>query len=192
MKQTKLTSKGEFRPDGNVVEAIRYWFGATDYNHAEIADEGGFYGQQQFFLSNQKEGRVEVQFRPFDLRFAALTVALGVQSSREKLDAPGLEGGLFDPNTTHSIAGYMFNELRFNATQRLQLAGRIESNTVKGTVPDLFVDPDASIWREPIVHAAQRLCWLPAGSAGRSGRERDLSACRAGAARTGIAVARRA
>ena len=147
MKQTKLTSKGEFRPDGNVVEAIRYWFGATDYNHAEIADEGGFYGQQQFFLSNQKEGRVEVQFRPFDLRFAALTVALGVQSSREKLDAPGLEGGLFDPNTTHSTAGYMFNELRFNATQRLQLAGRIESNTVKGTVPDLFVDPDASIWR---------------------------------------------
>ena len=38
-----------------------------------------------------------------------------MQSSREKLDAPGLEGGLFDPNTTHSIAGYMFNELRFNA-----------------------------------------------------------------------------
>jgi iron complex outermembrane receptor protein len=148
MKQTKLTSKGEFRPDGYVVDAIRYWFGATDYKHAEIADEGGFYGEQQLFLSNQKEGRVEVQFRPFDLRFAALTVALGVQTSREKLDTPGLEGGLFDPNTTRSVAGYMFNEFRFNATQRMQLAGRIESNTVTGNVPDLFVNPDVNIWRD--------------------------------------------
>lgn len=148
MKQTKLTSKGEFRPDSHAIEAIRYWFGATDYKHAEIADEGGFYGEQQYFLSNQKEGRVEVQLQPFDLRFASLTVALGVQASREKLDAPGLEGGLFDPNTTRSVAGYMFNELRFNATQRLQLAGRIESNVVKGAVPDLFVDPDVNIWRD--------------------------------------------
>lgn len=148
MKQTKLTSKGEFRPDGHAIEAIRYWFGATDYKHAEIADEGGFYGEQQYFLSNQKEGRIEVQLQPFDLRFAALTVGLGVQASRERLDAPGLEGGLFDPNTTRSVAGYMFNELRFNATQRLQLAGRIESNVVKGAVPDLFVDPDANIWRD--------------------------------------------
>lgn len=148
MKQSKLTSKGEFRPDAGVIEAIRYWFGATDYKHAEIADEGGFYGEQQYFLSNQKEGRVEVQLQPFDLRFAALTTAVGVQMSREKLDAPGLEGGLFDPNTTRSFAGYMFNELRFNATQRMQLSGRIESYNVKGMVPDLFVDDSVNIWRD--------------------------------------------
>jgi iron complex outermembrane receptor protein len=148
MKQTKLTSKGEFRPDGYAIEAIRYWFGATDYKHAEIADEGGFYGEQQYFLSNQKEGRVEVQFQPFDLRFAALSVAIGVQTSREKLDAPGIEGGLFDPNTTRSIAGYLFNEFRFNATQRMQLASRIEQNVVKGAVPDLFVDDSINIWRD--------------------------------------------
>ncbi|MGE3990691.1 TonB-dependent receptor plug domain-containing protein, partial [Pseudorhodoplanes sp.] len=148
MKQSKLTSKGEFRPESAGIEAVRYWFGATDYKHAEIADEGGFYGEQQYFLSNQKEGRVEIQFQPFDLRFAAITNALGVQMSREKLDAPGLEGGLFDPNTTNSVAGYMFSELRFNAMQRMQLSGRIENYTVKGAVPDLFVDPDVSIWRD--------------------------------------------
>ena len=148
MKQTKLTSKGEFRPDGYAVDAIRYWFGATDYKHAEIADEGGFYGEQQRFLSNQKEGRIEVQFHPFDLRFASLTTALGLQMSREKLDAPGREGGLFDPNTTRSVAGYIFNELRFNETQRMQLSGRIESSNVKGTIPDFFVDPDVSLWRD--------------------------------------------
>lgn len=148
LKQTKLTSKSEFRPDGYAIEAIRTWFGATDYKHAEIADEGGFYGEQQYFLSNQKEGRAEIQFRPLDLRFAALTTALGLQMSREKLDAPGIEGGLFDPNTTRSIAGYMFNELRFNDTQRMQLAGRVERYVVKGAVPDLFVDDSVNIWRE--------------------------------------------
>jgi iron complex outermembrane receptor protein len=148
MRQEKLTSKGEYRPDSYAIDAIRYWFGTTDYRHAEIADEGGFYGPQQHFLSNQKEGRVEVQFRPLDLRFAALTTALGVQMSREKLDAPGVEGGLFDPNTTRSIAGYMFNEFRFNDVQRMQLAGRIESSVVKGAVPDLFVDDTVNIRRD--------------------------------------------
>ncbi len=85
MKQTKLTSKGEFRPDGYVVEAIRYWFGSTDYKHAEIADEGGFYGEQQY-LSEQPEGRraSRSSFDPFDLRFAALTVALGVSGKPGK------------------------------------------------------------------------------------------------------------
>jgi iron complex outermembrane receptor protein len=148
MKQEKLTGKGEIRPDSNGVEAIRYWFGSTDYRHAEIANEGGFYGEQQWFLSNQKEVRVETQLQPFDLRFAALTTAIGLQLGRENLDAPGLEGGLFDPNTTRSIAGYMFNELRFNATQKMQLSGRIESNNVTGAVPDLFVDPDVNIARD--------------------------------------------
>lgn len=148
MKQSKFTGKGEVRPNSNGIEAIRYWFGSTSYRHAEIADEGGFYGEQQWFFSDQKEVRVETQLQPFDLRFAALTTAIGLQLGREKLDAPGLEGGLFDPNTTRSIAGYMFNELRFNATQRMQLSGRIESNNVTGAVPDLFVDPDVNIARD--------------------------------------------
>jgi iron complex outermembrane receptor protein len=147
MKQSKFTGKGEIRPDSNGVEAIRYWFGSTDYRHAEIADEGGFYGEQQWFLSNQKEARIETQLQPFDLRFAALTTAIGLQLGQEKLDAPGVEGGLFDPNTTRSIAGYIFNELRFNATQKMQLSGRIESNRVIGSVPDLFIDPDLTIAR---------------------------------------------
>ena len=148
MRQTKVTSKGEFRPEASAVEAVRFWLGTTDYKHAEIANEGGFEGPQQRFLSKQKEGRVEVQLRPFQTAFGALTSAMGVQASGEDLDAPGLEGGLFDPNTTRSIAGYMFNEWQLTALTRMQLAGRIEQNEVKGMVPDLFVDPDVSIWRE--------------------------------------------
>jgi iron complex outermembrane receptor protein len=148
MRQTKITSKGEFRPDSSGIEAVRFWLGSTDYRHVEIADEGGFEGPQQLFTSRQKEARTEIQFRPFDLRFATLTSALGVQGFAENLDAPGTEGGLFDPNTTRSIAGYLFNEFRFNATQRMQLAGRIEQNVVKGAIPDLFVNDQVNITRD--------------------------------------------
>ncbi len=60
----------------------------------------------------------------------------------------GREGGLFDPNTTRSIAGYMFNEFRFNDPLRMQLAGRIEQNEVKGTSPDLFIDETVNLVRD--------------------------------------------
>jgi iron complex outermembrane receptor protein len=151
MRQNKVTSKGEFRPDGYGVDAMRFWLGSTDYRHAELANENGFDGPQQYFFSRQKEARAEIQFRPADLRFATLTTAIGGQGASENLDAPGAPGagnGLFDPNTTRSLAGYMFNELRFNATQRMQLAGRIETNTVKGAVPDLFIDETTNIVRQ--------------------------------------------
>jgi iron complex outermembrane receptor protein len=149
MHQDKVTSKGEFRPDGYGIEAVRFWLGSTDYRHAELANENGFDGPQQYFFSTQKEARTEIQFRPLDLRFATLTTAIGGQGFSENLSAPGVGNpGLFDPNTTRSLAGYMFNELRFNPTQRLQLAGRIEANEVKGAVPDMFVDETANISRE--------------------------------------------
>ena len=34
--QTKITAKGEYRPDAAAIEAIRFWAGATDYKHNEI------------------------------------------------------------------------------------------------------------------------------------------------------------
>ena len=71
MNQTKVTSKGEYRPPGSAIEAIRFWAGATDYKHNELANEGGFDGIQQTFTNKEQEGRVEVQLVPFDLRFAA-------------------------------------------------------------------------------------------------------------------------
>ena len=143
-----MTSKGEFRSDFGIIDAIRFWLGSTHYKHDEIADEGGSYGIQQTFTSREKEGRVEIQLQPFDLRFAQLTSALGVQASGQDLAAPGAEGGLFDPNRTRSIAGYLFNEFAFNAASRMQLAGRIERVDVQGAAPDLLADPLASIARE--------------------------------------------
>ncbi len=147
MNQTKVISKGEYRPQSSGVDAVRFWLGTSDYKHDELANEGGFDGVQQTFTNKSQEGRVEVQLMPFDLRFAALTTALGVQASNVRLTAPGVAGGLFDPNHTTSAAGYMFNEFRFSETLRMQLSGRLEQVNVKGTgfefPPDLLpvLDP---------------------------------------------------
>jgi iron complex outermembrane recepter protein len=148
MQQTKLMSKGEFRPQAAAIEAIRFWAGTTDYQHDELANEGGFDGIQQTFTNKEHEGRLEVQFAPLDMRFATLTTAIGTQGAQTTLAAPGAEGGLFDPNRATSAAAFMFNEFKFNPTQRMQIAGRIEQVDVKGSVPDLFVDPNVNIERD--------------------------------------------
>lgn len=154
MKQTKVTSKGEFRPLSSGIDAVRFWLGATDYKHNELglADPAnlGSDGIRQTFTNKEQEARVEVQLTPFDLRFATLTTALGVQAWHQRLTAPGDAGdasGLFDPNRSTSLAGFTFNEFRFSDTLRMQVSGRIEKVNVKGTSPDLLVDPDLPLQR---------------------------------------------
>ncbi len=145
MRQTKVTGKGEYRPPSSFIEAIRFWAGVTDYKHHERANENDFDGIQQTFTNKEQEGRIEVQLRPVDLRFAALTSAFGVQAAHQQLTAPGLEGGLFDPNRTRSVAGFLFNELKFTDALRMQVAGRIEQVDVTGSTPNLFVDPSIAL-----------------------------------------------
>lgn len=145
MRQTKITSRGEYRPPSSYVEAIRFWAGVTDYKHHELANEGGFDGVQQTFTSKEQEGRIEIQLAPLDLPFATLTSAFGAQAAHQRLTAPGLEGGLFDPNRTRSVAGFLFNELKLTNSLRMQVAGRIEQVRVTGSMPDLFIDPAAAM-----------------------------------------------
>ena len=72
-------------------------------------------------------GRVETQLAPFDLRFATMTTALGVQAGHQQLtafgDTPGPFSGLYDPNSNRRVAGYIFNEFKL-------------SDTLKGKSPD--------------------------------------------------------
>jgi iron complex outermembrane receptor protein len=120
---------------------VRFWASATDYKHHELANEGGFNGVQQTFTNRSEEGRVETTLTPFNLRFATLTTAIGVQAARTKLAAIATEGGgLLDPNETRSVAGYVFNEFRFSDTLRAQIAGRIEQVTVDGTATNFPAD----------------------------------------------------
>ena len=105
-RQTKVTSKGEYRPYGTAIDTVRFWLGVTDYKHNELglADPADPFsdGIRQTFTNKEQEGRLEVTFLPFDLRFAALTTALGVQAGHQDLtapgDTPGQFSGLFDPN----------------------------------------------------------------------------------------------
>jgi iron complex outermembrane receptor protein len=148
MRQTKLSAKGELRPQASAVDTIRFWLGYSDYRHDELANENGFDGVQQSFISRSHEARIEVQLAPVNVGKAVLTTALGVQGAHQKLEAPGVEGGLFDPNRTTSLAAYMFNELRLSPLLRMQFAGRIEGVNVTGSVPDVFVDPTFAIARD--------------------------------------------
>jgi iron complex outermembrane receptor protein len=155
--QTKVTSKGEFRPQSSAIEAIRFWAGATDYKHNEIgfatAGDPTTDGIRQTFTSKDQEGRVEVQFAPFRANFAAITTAVGVQASHQEITAPSPDdpgsplNGLMDPNRNTRVAGYIFNEFQFNPSTKAQIAGRIEQVNLNGmtpsVIPDTFADTTA-------------------------------------------------
>lgn len=153
-RETKLTSKGEYRPMAGGVDAVRFWYGFTDYMHREIGLEDSADLNStivhQTFTNKEHEGRVEVQFLPFNLRFAQLTTALGVQAGQQALtapgDAPGPLSGLFDPNDNRRVAGYMFNEFKLSDWTKAQVAGRIEHVKLSGNTPDFPADfvPDGN------------------------------------------------
>jgi iron complex outermembrane receptor protein len=135
--QTKVLSKGEWRAPNSFIDAIRFWGGATDYKHNEIglADPTNLAtdGIRQTFTNKEQEGRVEAQLAPFNLRFATLTTALGVQGGHQELTAPSPDNaGLWDPNSNRRIAGYIFNEFKFSEATKAQIAGRIERVELSG------------------------------------------------------------
>jgi iron complex outermembrane receptor protein len=136
--QTKVLTKGEWRAPASAIDALRFWGGITDYKHNELglADDTdpGSDGIRQTFTNKEQEGRVEAQLTPFNLRFASLTTAIGVQGGHQELTAPSPDGiGLWDPNNNSRIAGYMFNEFKFSETTKTQIAGRIEHVDLSGT-----------------------------------------------------------
>jgi iron complex outermembrane receptor protein len=138
--ETKITAKGEYRPMTGGVDAVRFWFGATDYHHNEIGllDPADLStdGVRQTFTNKEQEGRVEVQLLPFNLRFATLTTALGLQAGHQELTAPSPDNaGLWDPNNSHRVAGYMFNEFAFSPFTKAQVAGRVEQVNLHGSTP---------------------------------------------------------
>src|SRR4051794_12748654 len=163
--QTKFAAKGEYRPDAAAIDAIRFWAGAVDYKHNEIglldpADLSTL-GVRQTFTNKEQEGRLEVQLMPFNVRFATVTTAFGLQGGHQELTAPSpdnpgaLFNGLWDPNNNTRIAGYVFNELKFSEQTRAQIAGRIEHVDLHGSTPDFPADflpdgnPQFSIARNP-------------------------------------------
>lgn len=149
-RQTRVNVKGEYRPDSPVVDAVRFWLGAADYKHNELgledATDPASDTIHQTFTSKAQEGRVELQFMPFDIRFVEMTTGVGLQAGHQELTASSPENsgalynGLFDPNANSRVAAYVFNELRFSSATKAQLAGRIEHVRLDGTIPDFPLD----------------------------------------------------
>ena len=76
-------------------------------------------GVRQTFTNKEQEGRLEITLKPFNLRFAEMTTAIGVQAGHQELTAPSPDNpgsplnGLWDPNNNRRVAGYIFNEFKF-------------------------------------------------------------------------------
>jgi iron complex outermembrane receptor protein len=69
-----------------------------------------------------------------------LTSIAGIQISNRQLAGISFEGdNLLEPNTTDSIGGYLFEELRLTPALRLQASGRVENDNVSGSMyADIF------------------------------------------------------
>ena len=151
MQQDKIMSKGEWRVNSNGIEAIRYWFGASDYQHNEVSPEGEIGAR---FLNKEQEGRIEVEHQAFATSLGELRGAAGIQIGHSKTTGLAFEDdadNLLEPSTTDQVAGFMFEELQVSRYLRLQAAGRIENTTVDGLGWTDVTDPD-----NPVVFQGER------------------------------------
>ncbi len=120
--QDKVMVKGEWRPNRSGIEAVRLWFGASDYAHDELAihgaheeehgheaeheheheehahehehDEhgGGGFTLGSRFTNKEQEGRMELQHLPVASRFGPLSGAFGVHWSDRDTRGQSFEG----------------------------------------------------------------------------------------------------
>ncbi len=142
MIQTRLTSKGEIRFDGSVVDNVRFWLGGSLYRHNEQALDAGQFQTAATFRNQELEARVETAFRPLATPIGTLNSVFGIQLGGQRLGTSGEAGGLIAPANTRTAAAFLFNELAFTPTTRLQGSVRIEQARVGGTASSFPADFD--------------------------------------------------
>ena len=134
MQQTKITSKGEFRPDSSAIDVVRFWLGAVEYHHDEIGiGDDGIDGVQATFNNHAQEAKAEVQFMPMTTPLGTLISSVGTQFDHQQIDTAGDAGSLLGSARTNRGAAYFFNELWLTDTLRTLLAGRVETVRLDGT-----------------------------------------------------------
>lgn len=145
LAQQKVQARGEWRPRAYGVDAIRFWFGASDYKHDELArHDGDEFEVGSRFSNREQEGRVEVQHAPMASSLGELTGAIGIQIGHRQTRGQSFEGeSLLEPARTNSLAAFWFEELK--ATNRLsyQAALRVERTNVDGFGWTDVTDPNA-------------------------------------------------
>jgi iron complex outermembrane recepter protein len=151
MEQQKVLARGEWRVRDFGLEAVRFWFGASDYAHDELAIHDPAI-ETEFevgsrFTNTEQEARVELQHLPVGTALGELTGAIGAQWGSRDTRGQSFEGeSLLEPVTTDSVAAFWFEELSLTPSIKLQAAARIEHTAVDGSGWDAFTedpgDPD--------------------------------------------------
>jgi len=146
LEQTKIASRGEYRPDAAAIAAVRYWLGYSDYRHDEVNLNsialGDFQTIGATFKNRQTEGKFEFETQPVSTPLGALTSIVGTQLAHQRLDTLGQ--AILLPAQTTTAAAYAFEELKHTDTLRTQFAGRIEAVNVAGTAfefPSSYLPP---------------------------------------------------
>ncbi len=147
LEQTKLTSKGEFRPQSSAIDVVRFWLGAVEYHHDELGlDEAGLDGVRATFNNHAQEAKTEVTFMPITTPLGTLISSVGTQFDHQQIDTAGDAGSLLGSARTNRGAAYVFNEFWLTDTLRTLLAGRVETVRLDGTAgvfpPALVPPPD--------------------------------------------------
>jgi iron complex outermembrane recepter protein len=164
--QDKVLAKGEWRPGAAGIDAIRFWFGASDYEHSELAIEDPLVDDEfevgSLFTNREQEARIELQHMPVATGFGAMSGAIGAHVDNRKTRGQSFEGdSLLEPAHTTSIAAFLFEELAVNRLLRLQGAARIESVRVDGSGWS-----DVSVPAAPVVFDGDRNFTPVSASAG--------------------------
>lgn len=132
--QDRFMAKGEWRVRSSGIDAVRFWFGASDYEHDEWAKhDGPDFEVHQTFTNKEQEARVEIQHLPIGTTLGEFTGAIGAQWGNRNTRGQAFEGeSLLEPAHTQSIAAFWFEELAVTRRLTLQAAARIEHTTVDG------------------------------------------------------------
>mgnify|MGYP001068976539 CR=1 FL=1 len=142
--QDKWSSRGEWRINDHGIDALRYWFGITDYRHHEVNVVGGANVIGSVFKNREWEARAELTHMPVETRIGTLRGALGLQWGDRRLSAVKTTGVLLAPAQVRTTAAFLFEELTVDDGLKLQAAGRVDHvgvNGVGATFPASLLPP---------------------------------------------------
>ncbi|MFA5950647.1 MAG: TonB-dependent receptor [Hyphomicrobium sp.] len=134
LAQDNAQARGEWRPRAMGVDAIRFWFGASDYAHNELAKlTGDEFEIGSRFTNREQEARIEIQHLPIFSPLGEFTGAIGVQFDHRQTRGQSFEGdSLLEPARTRSSAAFWFEELKANDRLTYQAAFRLEHSSIDG------------------------------------------------------------